>query len=191
MKIRFVRPEDVPALLAIYGQSIHTSVTFEYTLPSPEEFLQRVEEISGSYPYLVAQEGEQVVGYAYAHALRERVAYQWTAELSIYLDRAATGRGLGKKFFRLLEELLRLQGVRTVYSCVTAPNPASEALNRSMGAELVGVFHKSGYKNGGWHDVLWFEKEIAPHDGDPAPLLPFPQVDRQAAEALLAAYGGD
>ena len=89
MNIRLAVPEDAAALLAFYAQSIDTPVTFEYTLPSEEEFRSRILETRRNYPYLVAEENGRVVGYAYAHALRERLAYQWMAELSVYLDASA------------------------------------------------------------------------------------------------------
>lgn len=176
MTIRLAAPEDAGELLAIYAQYIHTPITFEYTLPTREEFARRVQETRAQYPYLVAEEGDRIVGYAYAHRLRERIAYQWAAELSIYLDPAARGRGTGKALYRRLLELLALQGVRTVYGCVTSPNPASQALHEGLGFALCGTFHRSGYKSGQWLDVLWYEKEIGAYDPDPQPLPDFPQV---------------
>ena len=95
MTIRFAGLQDVPALLEIYAQYIPTSVTFEYVLPTREEFARRVEAIGRDWPYLVCEEGGGVLGYAYAHPVWERAAYQWNAELSVYLDRAHTGTGLG------------------------------------------------------------------------------------------------
>lgn len=186
MKIRLAGPEDAPALLAIYAQSINTQITFEYALPTEAEFRGRILETSARYPYLVAEEAGQVIGYAYAHALRERLAYQWTAELSIYLDASAQGRGLGKTLYERLMELLKLQGIQGVYGCVTAPNPASEALHRSLGFRLSGTFHRSGYKNGRWWDVLWFEKEIGDYGAEPQPLVPFPQLKEARVRAVLS-----
>lgn len=188
MTFRFALPEDAPALLAIYAQSIDTPITFEYILPSEAEFRGRIAETSEQYPYLVAEEEGRILGYAYAHQLRERLAYQWTAELSIYLDRSAQGKGLGRRLYGLLLDLLALQNLKTVYGCVTAPNPASEALHRGLGFQLCGAFHKSGYKNGRWWDVLWFEKDIGPHTAEPQPLLPFPQVERERAQAVMERF---
>ncbi|MCD7761007.1 MAG: N-acetyltransferase family protein [Clostridiales bacterium] len=158
--IRLVRPSDAPALLAIYAQSIHTPVTFEYELPTLEEFRERIGEISAHYPYLVLEEDGAVLGYAYAHRLRERAAFAWDAELSVYLDRSAQGRGLGTRLYSVLVELLRRQGVQAVYGCITSPNPASVALHEKLGFRYCGVFHRTGYKDGQWWDVLWYEKQI-------------------------------
>lgn len=96
MGIRFAAEADAPALLAIYAQYIETGITFEYELPSREEFARRIREFGGTYPYLIWEEDGRIVGYAYAHRQAERAAYQWNAELSVYLDRAHTGTGLGR-----------------------------------------------------------------------------------------------
>ncbi|MCD8381910.1 MAG: N-acetyltransferase family protein [Clostridiales bacterium] len=176
--IRLVRPSDAPALLAIYAQSIHTPVTFEYELPSLEAFRGRIREISARYPYLVLEEGGSVVGYAYAHRLRERAAFAWDAELSVYLDRAARGRGLGTRLYSVLLELLRRQGVQAVYGCITSPNPASVALHERLGFRYCGAFHRTGYKDGQWLDVLWYEKQIG---GGQTPPPPLKDVDEIAA----------
>lgn len=100
MTFSFARPEDAQDLLAVYAQYIHTPVTFEYDLPSPETFRDRILDYGSTYPYLVAREGGAVLGYAYAHRQAERAAYQWNAELSVYLDRNHLSRGLGAKAVR-------------------------------------------------------------------------------------------
>lgn len=186
MKLRLATQEDVPALLAIYKRYIPTNITFEYALPSEEEFSRRVESISSFYPYLVAADGESVLGYAYAHRIAERAAYSWGAELSIYLHPDAAGKGLGKRLYRTLIELLRLQGVRTVYGLVASPNPRSEALHQSMGFRLMGVQKNAGYKNGRWIDLLWFEKPIAPYDLEPIPLVPAHLLPPAAVQNILS-----
>lgn len=171
MRVRFATPADSPALLGIYGQYIHTPVTFEYSLPTQDEFAGKIADISRHYPYLVAEDDGRTAGYAYAHRFKERAAYQWGAELSVYLDQNAAGRGLGKKLYALLMEILKLQGVRTVYGGVTLPNRASEALHRSLGFEVLGTYHNAGYKNSKWHDVAWFEKQIGEYDLEPKPII--------------------
>ncbi len=168
--IRLVRLSDAPALLAIYAQSIRTPVTFEYELPSLEEFQERIRDISACYPYLVLEEDGAVLGYAYAHRLRERAAFGWAAELSVYLDDSAQGRGLGTALYTILLELLRRQGVQAVYGCITSPNPASVALHEKLGFRYCGAFHRAGYKDGQWWDVLWYEKQIGSGQTPPPPL---------------------
>ena len=188
MNVRFVRPEDCPALLAIYARYIHTDITFEYELPSEEEFSRRIAAFSGAYPYLVLEEEGRPIGYAYAHRIWERAAYQWDAELSVYLAPEATGKGLGKRLCRVVLELLRLQGIRTVYSLVTSPNPASEKLHDALGFRRIGAHENTGYKNGRWIDVIWFEKNVNPFTAEPAPILPLHQLPAEQVQTVLAAF---
>lgn len=188
MTIRFARPEDSAALRAIYAQYIHTDITFEYELPSPEEFTRRITEFSAAYPYLVAEEEGRILGYAYAHRIWERMAYQWDAELSVYLDQEATGKGLGKRLCAVLLELLRLQGIRTVYSLVTSPNPASEALHASLGFRRIGVHENTGYKNGRWIGVIWFELNLLPFTPDPQPIRTIRQFPPEAVRSVLNSF---
>ncbi len=186
--IRFVSKADVPALLDIYRHYISTIVTFEYVLPGGEEFARRVDAVSQVYPYLVLEQDGRVLGYAYAHPIAERAAYGWGAELSIYLHPDAAGRGAGTRLYRVLMELLRLQGVRTVYGLVSSPNPASEGLHTAMGFRLMGVQQKAGYKNGRWIDLLWFEKAIAPYTPAPAPLVPVGRLPGEQVRAALDSF---
>lgn len=185
MHIRFAAEADAVALLRIYGQYIDTAITFEYALPTEEEFAKRIRDISREYPYLVCEDGGRIVGYAYAHRQAERAAYQWNAELSVYLDRAYTGAGLGKRLYGMLMDLLRLQGVRTVYALVTVPNKKSEGLHHAMGFRHMGTQRSTGYKAGKWQDVAWFEKAIAPYEPTPAPFLPFWQVSAGQIAAIV------
>lgn len=187
-EIRFAAAADAAALLGIYGQYIDTPITFECALPSEEAFRRRVAEYGAACPYLVWEEDGRILGYAYAHRLGERAAYQWSAELSIYLGRDSTGRGLGRRLYGALMELLRLQGVRTVYGCVTLPNAGSEGLHAAMGFRLTGTWHSAGFKCGAWRDVGWFEKTIAPYDPSPAPVRPIGEVPAAAAAEILERY---
>mgnify|MGYP002627245429 CR=1 FL=1 len=185
--LRFARPDDAGALLGIYAQYIGTSITFEYDLPTEAEFRGRIENISQKYPYLVHETDGVIDGYAYAHPFHERAAYQWSAELSVYLDRDARSRGLGSAMYTAVIELLRLMGVRTVYALVTSPNERSDRLHRSLGFAAAGVVHNAGYKNGAWRDVTFYEKNIAPY-GDPAPLGSVWDIDPEAVREVLEAY---
>lgn len=185
MTVRFAAEQDAPALLAIYARYIPTSVTFETETPSIADFAGRIRDISAMYPYLVLLEEGRPIGYAYAHRARERAAYDWYVELSVYLDPDHTGRGLGPRLYGLLMDLLAMQGIRTAMGCVTLPNPASEAMHTAMGFRLAGVSRKAGYKDGAWHDVGWYEKPLAPYDIPPAPVIPIGALDRAAVAARL------
>lgn len=177
MTIRLAVLADAPALLRIYAQSIHTPVTFETELPPVREFEGRIRETMRCYPYLVCETDGGAVGYAYAHRFRERPAYRWGAELSVYVDQSHQSRGIGKKLYAALTAILRLQNVKTVYGCVTLPNPGSEALHSSLGFRTVGVFRNSGYKCGRWHDVVWYEKQLGPYQDAPPEPVPLDEVD--------------
>ena len=181
--IRPASPADAEALLSVYAQYIDTAITFEYALPSAEAFRDRIRDTLAEYPYLVWEEEGRALGYAYAHRLREREAYRWSAELSVYVDERAQGAGIGRALYEALIRLLAAQGVKTAYGCVTLPNEKSAALHESLGFAAAGVFRRAGYKAGAWHDVIWYEKAIAPYDDPPAPPRLFSEMQNDRKEA--------
>ena len=124
---------------------------------------------------------------AASSAMRMRAAYQWDAELSIYLDPAHTGRGVGRALYSALMQLLQAQGLKNVYGKITVPNAQSEALHRSLGFACLGVYRQTGYKNGRWHDVALYEKRIAPCTPAPAPPVALAQVPAAKVQAILQA----
>lgn len=184
--IRFASPEDAGALLDIYANYIDTQISFEYGLPSLEEFTERIRHISETYPYLVYEEDGRLLGYAYAHRLQERPAYQWNAELSIYLAPSSTGKGIGKMLGTAVCRLLKLMQVHTLYSLVTSPNPASEGLHKSLGFQTLAIHKHTGYKNGKWLDVIWFEKQLLPFTDAPDPLTSIHQIDANTVNLILS-----
>lgn len=186
--IRFIKPSDCPELLKIYAQYIETPITFECITPSEQDFAQRIAAIADFYPYLVCEENNNIVGYAYAHRQMEREAYQWNAELSIYLDPTATAKGLGTKFYNILIEILQLQGIKTVYGGVTVPNSKSENLHLNLGFQPVGTYRNTGYKAGKWHDVTWFAKTIAPYEPSPIPISSIQQIPPERLQAIISTY---
>lgn len=189
MRMRFAVAADAAALLQIYAQYIDTPVTFECVLPTQQMFAQRIAETAAAYPWLVAEKDGRIVGYAYAHRQMERDAYQWNAELSIYFDRTYTSMGFGRRLYGALIEMLRLQGIRTVYGGVTLPNEKSLGLHLSMGFRRLGTYRSTGYKCGQWHDVAWFEKRIAPCQTDPSPFVPIGEIDPDRLRAILEKAG--
>lgn len=186
MKIRLVKPSDCKQILEIYHQYINTEITFEDELPSENDFLKRIEEINEFYPYLILEEKEKIIGYAYAHRLRERAAYQWIAELSIYFDKNSTSKGYGKILYEKLLQCLKLQGIKTVYGCVTMPNEKSENLHEKLGFKNVGRFTKAGYKNGKWLDIVWFEKNLSPCEINPQDVVPIHKTNQDELEKILS-----
>lgn len=185
MTIRLATVQDAPALLSIYGQYIDTTITFECALPTENEFAQRIMSISAEYPYLVCEDTGRIVGYAYAHRQKEREAYQWNAELSIYLDRSSTSKGIGKTLYITLIELLKVQGVKTVYGGVTVPNEKSERLHAGLGFRRLGTYRHTGYKCGDWQDVCWFEKAIASYDAQPSPVTPISRIPEEQIRTII------
>lgn len=182
--IRLAGAQDTESLRALYAQYIDTDITFEMTLPSLAEYLRRVEDTRSEFPYLVCELDGRLIGYAYAHRIREREAYQWSAELSVYMDPALTSKGLGRLLYTTLIRLLKLQNIRTVYGGVTGSNLGSIRFHEKQGFSLLGCFHNIGYKNGRWLDVLWYEKQIAAYD-EPLPCVRFEQLDQAEVQAIL------
>jgi L-amino acid N-acyltransferase YncA len=175
VKIRMADPErDAAACAAIYAPYVEGSpISFEETAPSAAELGARIARTLPAHPWLVAEEGGEVVGYAYACPHRERPAYRWSADVSIYLDGQARGRGTGRALYAELFERLRAQGVRMVCAGITLPNPASIGLHEHMGFEQAGFFPRIGWKEGAWRDIGWWTMDLAP-DADSTPAEPRP-----------------
>lgn len=184
--VRMATEADGTGILAVYAPYIeHSAITFEYEVPEPGAFMKRIGAICREYPYLVCCRGEEIVGYAYAHRQMERAAYQWNAELSVYIAGAFHGCGIGKALYYALIELLKLQKVQNLYGGVTVPNAASEGLHRFFGFKPAGIYHHTGYKCGKWHDVQWFEKSPGEHKAAPERFLPVHEVDAGVVEVIL------
>ena len=189
--IREADAADAARLLEIYAYYVqNTAITFEYDVPSLSEFQRRIRNTKRRYPYLVIERDGVIRGYAYAGPFVGRAAYDWSCELSIYLDREYRGDGLGRRLYGMLMEILKLQGVRNVYGCVTIPNPRSERLHGSMGFEKLGTFHHTGCKNGRWVDVAWYERQIGSLDGDPRPVTPIGEIEEDKLREILRGKGG-
>lgn len=185
VKLRPAVPADGAALAQIYGQYIDTPVTFECVRPTDEAFTQRIRQITAQYPYLVCEQDGEIAGYAYAHRQMEREAYQWNAELSIYLDAGHTSAGLGRRLYQALLELLKLQGIHNVYGGVTIPNEKSERLHLGLGFRRIGTYRHTGYKCGAWWDVAWFERELLPCAERPKPVIPIGELPQAAVDQIL------
>lgn len=185
MIVRFATSNDSLELLKIYKQYIDTAITFECILPTEQEFRERIEGIIKEYPYLVCEDDGKIVGYAYAHRHMEREAYGWNVELSVYIDRNFTSRGIGKELYIKLIELLKLQGIKNLYAGITVPNKKSEKLHTSLGFKLLGTYHNTGYKCSKWHDVGWFEKQIGNYEIEPKNIIPINMIDKDKIIEIL------
>ena len=168
MSIRQATVADLPRILGIYGPYVeNTAISFEYTVPTPEEFTRRFLEITEQFPWLVWEEDGVILGYAYGSLPFERAAYQWCAEASIYLSKDACGKGIGRKLYAALEDLLQKQGYKKVYTIITTANDASIAFHRAVGYRHTASFPDCGYKFGKWYGTVWMEKDLNRWDTPP------------------------
>ena len=159
--IRIATESDVPAILEIYAPYVTgTTITFEYDVPTQAEFLARFQAITRDFPWLVWEEEGDILGYAYACRPFERTAYSWCAEPSIYVKPAAQGRGMGRKLYLALEEILKLQGYRILLALITGENTGSLAFHKQLGYDIAGELKDCGYKFGRWLSVFWMEKNL-------------------------------
>lgn len=175
--IRTATLSDAQALLNIYSPYVeHTAITFEYDVPSVEEFASRIKNTLQKYPYLVAEKNGILLGYAYASPFHERPAYDWAVETSIYVDQNIKHQGIGRRLHDALEDALRSQGILNMNACIAYPPEEDEYLDKNsvefhthMGYRLVGEFYKCGYKFHRWYNMVWMEKLIGNHLSDQKP----------------------
>lgn len=169
--VRDATLEDAGRLLEIYSYYVeNTAITFEYDVPSIEEFRGRMAHTLERYPYIVIERDGRIEGYAYAGPFVGRAAYDWSCELTVYLDHRSRGGGLGKRIYSALEDRLKAMGILNLYACIGYPKVEdahltrnSESFHRHLGFETVGRFHDCGYKFGTWYDMIWMEKTIGEH----------------------------
>ena len=170
--IRKATIDDAKRLLEIYAFYVeNTAITFEYDVPSLEEFRNRIGNTLKKYPYLVLEEDGMIRGYACAGAFVGRAAYNHSCELTIYLDHGSKGRGYGHALYEALERDLREMGILNLYACIGDPVTEDEYLTRNseqfhqhLGFTRVGTFHQCGYKFGRWYNMIWMEKIIGDHN---------------------------
>jgi L-amino acid N-acyltransferase YncA len=161
-RIREIELSDAKAVQEIYGPHVVDKVTsFETELPDVPAFEGRIEKLKHQYPWLVFEADGKVLGYAYACSHRERPAYQWSVETSVYIHDTAHRCGVGRSLYRSLFEVLRRQGYVGIYAGITLPNPASLGLHESLGFKQIGVFSGIGFKFGQWRDVIWLQMRLS------------------------------
>lgn len=159
--IRFAKESDIPAILDIYGPYVlNTAISFEYNVPTLEEFTERFRGISAQFPWLVWEEDGTILGYAYGSLPFGREAYRWCAASSIYLAPDAQGRGIGKKLYAALEDLLKAQGYRKLYAIITSDNPGSLQFHEKVGFRFLAEFPDCGVKFSKLYSVVWMEKVL-------------------------------
>ncbi|HUH55664.1 MAG TPA: GNAT family N-acetyltransferase [Rhodanobacter sp.] len=177
LPIRTARAEDAAAIHAIYAPSItHGVATFETELPGVDVMADRIRTRLQHYPWLVWEEAGEVLAYAYAGRFRERAAYDWIAETSIYVRDDAQRRGIARRLYGVLLEVMREQGLTQAVGVITLPGTVSVAMHETMGFTPAGVWRQSGYKMGQWWDVGVWQKELQPAANPPRPVTPFPRL---------------
>lgn len=185
VKIRMATKADAKEILDIYKPYVkNTAISFEYDVPSVEEFAERINKILKKYPYIVAIDNDQIIGYAYVSSFKERVAYDWAVETTIYLSQDCRGKGVGKKLYLALEKILKRQSILNLNACIaytstenTYLTNASMYFHEKLGYRKVGHFTKCGYKFENWYDMIWMEKIIGEHSENPKPVIPISELN--------------
>jgi len=193
LSIRIATEQDAQSLLTIYSSYVQdTAITFEYDIPSLEEFKNRIKLTLQRYPYLVILKDGEICGYAYASTFKPRAAYDRAVETTIYLAPHCKGGGLGRQLYMALEAVLKHQNIINLNACITAAAPpyvdnTSELFHAKLGYTKVAHFTKCGYKFNAWYDVIWMEKFIAEHVAHPAPFIALSDIDASTINAILKA----
>jgi len=171
--IRLATEADAPRILEIYAPIVReTAISFEYEVPSEDEMRKRIRSKLEHHPWLVMEREGMLLGYAYAGRWRDRAAYDWTVETTIYVNSQARRGGVGRRLYEVLFGVLRLQGFVEAVAGATLPNEGSVGLHRAVGFQDMGVKRNAGYKFGQWHDVAFFEFSL-----QAAPAVPVPTRD--------------
>jgi phosphinothricin acetyltransferase len=188
-RLRRARAGDAAAISRIYSPYVTDRATsFELAAPDPAEIERRMTAHASAYPWLVLEHGREVLGYAYASAHHERLAYRWSVNVSVYVDDRAHRSGVGSALYRSLFAVLRRQRFVNAYAGITLPNDASVALHTSLGFAPVGVYSDVGFKCGRWHDVLWLHLRLVELPASPGDPLPVDEcIDDPAVAAVFIA----
>lgn len=185
--LRMASVSDAEAIRNIYAPYCHEDcpISFELAPPSVEEMASRISSTMPAFPWLVYESEAIVVGYAYGGTHSQRPAYRWCVNASVYISADYHGKGVGRKLYRALFELLRLQGFYNAYAGITLPNAKSEALHASFGFEPVARYPNVGFKGGRWHDVGWYAVKLREHISDPSEPAPLDLLSPEQLERVL------
>lgn len=191
--IRLAKETDIDDLLAIFTPYVtDTAITFQYDIPSRQDFLEKYQSISQDFPFIVAEEAGEVVGYAYATPFRKEAAYAWSAEPSIYLKQDRRGNGLGKRLYNILEKLLKKQHILQMVACIAyteGDNPyltnSSPRFHEKLGYETIAHFPKCSYKFQNWYDCIWMRKLLVEEiPVVPQEIIPFSKLNHDLDKLL-------
>ncbi|MDL2323821.1 N-acetyltransferase family protein [Ruminococcaceae bacterium OttesenSCG-928-A16] len=186
LTLRLATLADVPAMLAIYTPYVqNTTVSFEYTPPSQQEFAQRLAAIQAEFAWLVCEVNGQIIGYAYASRFGVRAGYGWATELSVYIAAGQHGHGAGRALYTALLAAVQQQGYIYAYARIATPNPESEGFHTRMGFVKEATLQQVGYKLGRYVDMSYYKKQLLPSLPNPVFPLPFSQLKAEVLAQIL------
>ena len=185
-KIRSALSSDASSILDIYAPYIaNTAVSFETEVPSVEDFTQRIMGNQESCPWLVYESGGLIAGYAYASKHRDRAAYQWSLESSVYVNEGFRQQGIATKLYQTLFQILKYQGCRNLYAGITLPNEKSVNFHQKMGFNKIADYKNIGYKFNRWHTVGWYELQLNDYSDAPAPFIKWSQIESTDRDEIM------
>lgn len=176
-KIRLATENDASAIVSIYAPYVReTAISFEEVPPTTSEIRERMRKTLSTHPFLVCQEDDDVIAYAYASPHKERASYRWSVDVAVYVAQSAHRRGVGRALYTRLLEILARQGFHAAFAGITLPNAKSVGLHEAMGFQPVGIYTEVGFKLGAWRDVGWWRLRLSdgPPGSEPVPFLDLP-----------------
>ena len=180
MIIREVDVSDAKEISEIYKYYVDNfPYSFEYIAPSAEEFVNRISDISEKFPFFVCEENDEIIAFTYAHQFKERKAYQWVCETTIYVKNDSVQKGVGRLLYEKLLPALKQQGFVKAFAVLGCPNEGSELFHQKMGFSLVSTLPDIGYKHGCWHDIKYYVLELNPFRGDMPEPLTYNQIKQE------------
>lgn len=189
-QIRVATVADAASILDIYAPYIkNTSYTFEIEVPTVESFGKRIMDYLQSYPWLVCEIDGVIAGYAYGSKHRERVAYQWSVECSVYVHDDFQRRGVARALYTALIEILTMQQIRNLYAVINLPNEKSVAFHENLGFEYFATYRNVGYKLGQWKNVGWWQLQLTEYSPEPEPPTKFSKMNKETIERVLQSAG--
>ncbi len=187
MHVRLATEADAPAIRAIYAPLVEeTVISFEHAPPSEDEMAKRIRTTLATHPWLVIEIDGEVAGYAYAGSHRSRTAYQWVAEVSVYVHPEYRRRRVAQALCTALFDGLRFLGYVNAYAGIALPNEASVTLHEALGFEPVGIYRRVGFKHEAWHDVGWWQLRLQEDDAPEPPRPLAAVVETEEWDAVLA-----
>jgi phosphinothricin acetyltransferase len=188
VKLRLAAPGDGTPIHGIYAPIVRdTFISFEVEPPTVEEIQRRISKTLARHPWLVYEDHDGVAGYAYASEHRDRLAYQWSVDVSCYVHERARRRGIASRLYGALFRILERQGFTNAFAGIALPNDASVGMHASVGFTTVGTYVNVGYKSGEWRDVVWMQRPLATPPAKPVTPVPFPSLGPRILDEALAA----